>query len=81
MLLGCALRRSEVAALNLGNLLAYDALQYSLSVKVIEDSTHKPPFRPCKCAFFQSDVPEAIRVDWESNSWAPVISGFLVSGR
>jgi hypothetical protein len=77
----CLWYASALQSLNLGNVLAYDALQYSLSVKVIEDSTHKPPFRRCKCAFYQSDVPEAIRVDWESNSWAPVISGFLVSGR
>jgi hypothetical protein len=77
----CLWYAAALQSLNVGHVLAYDALQYSLSVKVIEDSTHKPPFRRCRCAFYQSDVGEAIRVDWEANSWAPVISGFLVSGR
>jgi hypothetical protein len=79
---GCCLwYASALHALKVGHVLVYDSLQYSLSVKVVGDSTHKPPFRRCRCAFYYSDMHQAIRIAWESKSWKPIVSGFLISGR
>jgi hypothetical protein len=77
----CLWYASALSALKIGHLFTYDAVQHSLFVRVVEDPSHKQPFRRCKSAFYDSISTQTIRLTWESNSWTPIGSGFLLSGR
>jgi hypothetical protein len=77
----CLWYASDLKAMNVGYTLKYDSLQHSLTVKVVEDSSHKTPFRKCRCAFHHSNTPTSVLVTWEANSWTPIVSGFLVAGK
>lgn len=77
----CSWYASALGALKNGHILTYDAVQHSLLVKVVEDLSHKQPFRKCKCAFYEPVSTQTIRLTWESKSWTPIGSGFLISGR
>lgn len=77
----CLWYASALCALKIGHVFTYDAVQHSLLVKVVEDLSHKQPFRKCKCAFYDPVSTRTIRLTWESHSWTPIGSGFLLSGR
>ncbi len=72
---------TALSALKVGYVLMYDSLQHSLLFRVVLDSSHKPPVKKCRCAFYQSETTASVNVTWESSSWTPIGSGFLISGR
>jgi len=77
----CLWYASTLTQLKVGYVLVYDTLQHSLLIKVVKDSSHMPPFRRCRCAFYRSVPNRKIRITWESSFWTPIASGFLISGR
>ena len=70
---------SAMSASRIGYSLSFDTLQFSWYVDLKLQQRTPLPVERGACAFTHTHDEQAIRVWWDSSSWCPVISGFVMA--